>query len=132
MTSVPQFIDVEDKIAGPFSWRQLGWMVAMGAILFLLYTILSPGVFYIAAVPIVILFFALAFYRPNGMALPQFIFYSISFLFRPKIIVWERPTLSQRQRENAAPAPEPIELAPAKKVSLDEIAALARQVDNHR
>jgi hypothetical protein len=45
MTSVPQFIDVEDKVAGPFSWRQLGWMVGMGAVLFLLYTVLSSGMF---------------------------------------------------------------------------------------
>jgi hypothetical protein len=132
MTSVPQFIDVEDKVAGPFSWRQLGWMVGMGAVLFLLYTVLSSGMFYIAAVPIVILFFALAFYRPNGMALPQFVFYSVSFLFRPKVIVWERPVLTQRQKTTAGPAPAPVEVAPAKRVSLEEIAALARQVDTHR
>ncbi len=132
MTSVPQFIDIEDKVAGPFSWRQLGWMVGMGAVLFLLYTVLSSGIFYIAAVPVVILFFALAFYRPNGMALPQFVFYSVSFLFRPKVIVWERPVLTQRQKTTAGPAPAPVEAAPAKRVSLEEIAALARQVDTHR
>jgi hypothetical protein len=66
------------------------------------------------------------------MALPQFVFYSVSFLFRPKVIVWERPVLTQRQKTTAGPAPAPVEVAPAKRVSLEEIAALARQVDTHR
>jgi hypothetical protein len=131
MTNVPQFIDVEDKVAGPFTWKQLGWMFACGVILFLLYTILDTGLFYIAAVPVALLFIALAFYRPNGIALPQFIFYSTLFIFRPKVMVWERPShhnnaplsVSSKNKE------ESVEI---KKLSVDEIADLARRVDRKR
>lgn len=126
MTSVPQFIDVEDKVAGPLTWRQLGWMIAMGVTLFLLYTIFSGILFYLLAVPIVVLFVALAFFRPNGMVFPQFLFYSVTFLFRPKVSVWERPIHS------SIPKAQPEEKAPvitAKKVTSKDFETLAKQVD---
>jgi hypothetical protein len=130
MTSVPQFIDVEDKVAGPFTWKQLGWMFAMGAVLFLLYTVMDPGLFYVLAVPVALFFIALAFYRPNGMAFPQFLFYSVSFLFRPKVMVWERPahvnraTIDNQSNQNL--------VEEDKKLSVEEIAALASRVDRKR
>lgn len=126
MTSVPQFIDVEDKVAGPLTWRQLGWMIAMGVTLFLLYTIFSGILFYLLAVPVVVLFVALAFFRPNGMAFPQFLFYSVTFLFRPKISVWERPIHS------SFPQAQPEEKSPvtiAKAVTSRDFETLAKQVD---
>lgn len=128
ITSVPQFIDIEDKVAGPFTWRQLGWMFGMGAALFLLYSMLSRGVFFIAAIPVIISFFALAFYRPNGMPLAKFVFYAVGFLFRPKIVVWERPTLQRS-------APKTVETKPAEKatqrknITMEEIERLAKSVD---
>ncbi len=131
MTSVPQFIDVEDKVAGPFTWKQLGWMLAMGAVLFLLYTVIDPSLFYIVAVPVALLFIALAFYRPNGMTLASFIFYSVGFLFRPKVMVWERPAQPVFSSLPSAAKSEP-EPEVEKKLSADEIAALARQVDRKR
>lgn len=128
MTSVPQFIDVEDKVAGPLTWRQLGWMIAMGAILFLLYTIFSGIVFYLIAVPVAALFVALAFFRPNGMAFPQFLFYSVVFLFRPKISVWERPV--RHTLPQAGPQSETLSAVPKKNVSSKDFATLAKQVDS--
>lgn len=127
MTSVPQFIDVEDKVAGPLTWKQLGWMIAMGAALFLTYTIFSGILFYLIAVPIVILFVALAFFRPNGMAFPQFLFYSVSFLFRAKVSVWERPIHNTVSQKNVEPEAAPV--IARRVVSAKDFSALAKQVD---
>lgn len=127
MTSVPQFIDVEDKVAGPLTWKQLGWMVAMGAAVFLLYTVFSGIVFFLTAIPVALLFLALAFFRPNGMAFPQFLFYSVSFLFRPKVSIWERPV--HRTLPQAAPIVESQNVTAQKKISSEDFAALAKQVD---
>jgi PrgI family protein len=132
MTSVPQFIDVEDKVAGPFSWRQLGWMLGMGAVLFLLYTVLSRGFFFVAAVPVIMFFVALAFYRPHGMTLPRFIFYTLLFLFRPKTIVWERPVVDSLPRRAALEDLPPSTPEPEKKMTPDELLRLARSVDTRR
>ncbi len=127
MTSVPQFIDVEDKVAGPLTWKQLGWMIAMGAVLFVLYTIFNGIFFFLIAVPVVLLFVALAFFRPNGMAFPQFIFYSVTFLFRPKVSVWERPAykpLPQKTSKNTNANHEPSRI-----VTTKDFAELAKKVD---
>lgn len=129
MTSVPQFIDVEDKVAGPLTWKQLGWMIAMGVLLFLLYTVFSGILFFLIAVPVVVLFCALAFVRPNGMAFPQFLFYCITFLFRPKVSVWERPVRSKQLAQNI-PKSEPEKIT--KTVSQKDFSLLANQVDRKK
>ena len=92
MYNVPQFIDVEDKIAGPLTWRQLLWMIAMAAVVFLLWATFGGLVSIVLAVPVVLLFVALAFYRPNGQPLVGFVINGFFFLFRPKVIMWDRPT----------------------------------------
>lgn len=128
MTSVPQFIDVEDKVAGPLTWKQLGWMVAMGACLFVIYTIFSGILFYLLAIPVALLFVALAFFRPNGMAFPQFLFYSVSFLFRPKVSVWERPVHRTLSTAPTAASEQPVSSV-RKQVTNKDFATLAKQVD---
>lgn len=91
MFSVPQFIDVEDKIAGPLTWKQLLWVIGMGAVLLVLYKSFDTALFFIGAIPTVLLFATFAFYKPNGFPFSTFVFYAILFLFRPKVAVWERP-----------------------------------------
>jgi hypothetical protein len=130
MFSVPQFIDVEDKIAGPLTWRQLLWMIGMGATLLVLFNLLGGALFFIVAIPIVLLFVALAFYRPNGFPLTKFIFYAVLFLFRPKISVWERPTKQQpnikvREQQAAPRTPE------QKQINQEKLTELARILDKH-
>lgn len=95
MFGVPQFIDVEDKVAGPLTWKQLLWMIGMGAVLLTIFNTFDPSLAIVFAIPTVLIFVAFAFYKPNGFPLTTFVFYSILFIFRPKVSVWERPTKSQ-------------------------------------
>lgn len=134
MFSVPQFIDVEDKIAGPLTWRQLLWLIGMGAALLVMFNLFDTALFIIAAVPTVLLFVALAFYRPNGIPLPIYIFHAILFVFHPKIAVWERPvqvlpTQAKMDSDMAASAPV---LVADKHITQDTLKELARILDNRR
>lgn len=127
MTSVPQFIDIEDKVAGPLTWKQLGWMVLLGTILFLLYTILPSVLFFVLAIPLALFFAALAFLRPHGMSFPQFLFYSVVFLFRPKISVWERPVY---RRVTPMPvATESKKKEESRAITSKDFAELAKKID---
>lgn len=90
LINVPQYIDVEDKIAGPLTAKQLGWMIALGIILLILWNMVPFPVFFILGVPLLIIFLALAFFRPYGQPLGSFIFFGVTYLFRPKIYVWKR------------------------------------------
>lgn len=129
MFSVPQFIDVEDKVAGPLTWKQLGWMIGMGAIILTLFAIFDTGLAIILTLPVVLIFCALAFYKPNGFPLLMFLGSGIFFLFRPKIAVWERPTALPTKK--AQPVHEHHEEVPAgdKELTREKISALAQMID---
>lgn len=100
--NVPQFTDIEDKVVGPFTAKQMGWLALGGMILFISWSVLDTQAFFIAAVIIGIFFGALAFYRPYNQPFIQFIFSGISFFFRPKMYVWKRvyDTMSSAKRTN--------------------------------
>ncbi len=134
MFSVPQFIDVEDKIAGPLTWRQLLWMIGMGAALLVMFNLFDTALFIIAAVPTVLLFVALAFYRPSGIPLPMYIFHAILYIFHPKIAVWERPvqvlpTQEKMDKDMEASTPTPVV---DKHITEDRLKELGRILDKQR
>ena len=81
---VPQFIETEEKIIGPFTIKQFIFIAMGGAILFLLFFAVSPGIFVILAVPIVALTLSLALIRVQEMPLYMYLFYAIIYLFNPK------------------------------------------------
>jgi len=129
MFSVPQFIDVEDKIAGPLTWRQLLWMIGMGATLLVFFNIFDSALFLLSAIPVVLIFVAFAFYRPNGFPLTTFIFYAILFVFRPKISVWERPLRSLPKVK--APAEKAgVTETHDKRINQEKLTELARILDS--
>jgi hypothetical protein len=88
--NIPQFIDKEDKIVGPLTAKQLGWMFAAGGVMLILWAVLDISAFIMASIPVMAIFGALAFYRPNNMSLIAFIFTSVRFFFRPKMYIWKR------------------------------------------
>lgn len=95
--NVPQFIDIEDKIVGPFTAKQLGWLVAGGVTLLVLYKLLDRSAFVISAIIIAVICGGLAFYRPYNQPLANFIAASVLFVFRPKKYVWHRVTETIRK-----------------------------------
>ena len=97
--NVPQYIEIEDKIAGPLTAKQLLWMFGMGAVLLILWGILETGAFIITAIPVALIFCALAFYKPHGQPLIKFILWGISFAFRPKTYTWKRDYVKRKKVE---------------------------------
>jgi hypothetical protein len=64
---VPQFIDLEDKVFGPFTLKQFGYMVGAKGITFIIWTLVP--IKFIAMIligPIVALFLSLAFLKINN------------------------------------------------------------------
>ena len=129
--NVPQFIDVEDKIAGPFTAKQLLWMFGMGAALLILWSVLEKAAFFVAAVPTVLLFLALAFYRPYKQPLIKFILHGFLFVFRPKLYVWKRiyeKPIKARHKEEEKPKETRAEKE--RKLTPENLEALARVLDS--
>jgi len=90
--SVPQFIDIEDKIVGPLTAKQLGWLAAGAVILLFCYGLFDQSAFVISAIIVGLIFGSLAFYRPYNQPLIKFIISSVMFATRPKRYLWHRTT----------------------------------------
>ena len=128
--SVPQYIDVEDKIAGPLTAKQFLWMLGMGAILIVLWNIFEQGVFFVIAVPVCLTFAALAFYKPQGVHLVTFIGYGLSFLLQPKIYVWRRMTDKENKRGKKKKEFKSQFYKKSSSVNAQDISALASALDS--
>jgi len=87
---VPQFIETESKIVGPFTLRQFLYLAAGGIIIFILQYLVSFTYLIIIGTPIAILAIALAFYKVDGIPLPQYLLMALSFLTGTKKYVFSK------------------------------------------
>lgn len=126
LSNVPQFIDVEDKIAGPLTVKQVLWFVGMGAVLFIVWTFFDTPTFFVASIPIILLFAIYAFYRPYNQSMLSFTIHSVMFFFRPKLYTWDRPGMLKKTPK---PVKEPVKPVASRSLSIDEIRELAKSVD---
>lgn len=128
LINVPQYIDVEDKIAGPLTAKQLGWLIALGIILLVLWNLVPSPVFFIIGLPLTLLFVALAFYKPYGQPLGSFVVFGILYFFRPKVYIWKRTP------QNIIKVPQRMEtkqtVAPDKHLTADSLRNLAELLDS--
>lgn len=128
LINVPQYIDVEDKVAGPLTLKQLGWVLALGIVLLIMWSTMPLVVFLIIGFPIALLFLALAFYKPYGQPLGSFIVFGILYFFRPKIYVWKR----NPEREQMIPKvikTDNINVVD-KKITAENLSGLAKLLDS--
>ena len=87
---VPQDIEAEDKIIGPFSFRQFIYLiiaVAAGAVAFMLGRILLPLA--IIPSPIVLLFLVLALPLRRDQPMETYLAAMIRFLFTSRVRLWD-------------------------------------------
>ncbi len=87
---VPQFIEMEDKIVGPFTLKQFLYLAGGTGVLFVLWFILRLGAFIIAAIPVGAASLLLAFRKVNGRPFISFLGSFFKYLSKPKIYLWRR------------------------------------------
>jgi len=128
--NIPQFIDKEDKIVGPLTARQLGWLIGGAVVIFVFWTFLVKPVFIVVAVIVGGITGALAFYQPNGQPLISFLLSSFSFLSSPKMYVWKR--VQEKEIERKMTTATVAMNIPKKAVSSERIEELSKILDNRQ
>lgn len=106
---VPQFIEVEDKIFGPFTLKQFVYVaggVGLCAIL-LLYLPFFVGL--ILAIPVAAFTAALAFYKINNKPFIDILEAGFNFYIGNRLYIWkkEKPKPQAPQAADMAAPPEP-------------------------
>ena len=96
---VPQFLDIEDKLFGPFTFRQFVYMAGGAGICFVLYKAVGFlwGVLPILAIAGFSL--ALAFYRPNNKPFINMVESMITYLLQSKLYVWKKEKVLRESTE---------------------------------
>ena len=93
---VPQFIDVEDKIFGPFTFKQFIYMIGGIALSYILYRFIPSLIF--SAVPIIIVLAfsaALAFYRVNNRPFINVLESAFRYSVGSKLYLWKKDDKKQ-------------------------------------
>ena len=86
---VPQFIDTEDRVVGPFSLRQFAYVGVAALICGMAYFILQTWLFVIIAVVLLGAALALAFLKVNGRPLINILTSAAKFYWQPQTYVWK-------------------------------------------
>lgn len=87
---VPQFLEIEDKIFGPFTFRQFIYLVGGGGLCFVLFKLLG---FLWGSIPILAVAgfsLGLAFYRPNNKPFINMIESGIKYATQSKLYIWKK------------------------------------------
>ncbi len=87
---VPQYVELEDKLAFRLTLKQLGWFALGGVILFLLWTLFEKWVFWTSFLFVTGGAVAFAFYKPAGLTLITYLVDSIKYFARAKKLTWKK------------------------------------------
>ena len=85
---MPQFIEHEAKVIGPFTFRQFIYLGAPGAIAFFLYFVAPFFVFVVAAAFLGAFGITFAFIKVGGRSLPTILLTFFNFTIAPKSYIW--------------------------------------------
>lgn len=85
---VPQYIDIEDKVVGPLTFRQFIYIAGAAGTAFLAYRFMPFYAAVFVIIPVVVLGLALAFYRINNRSFLTMVDYAVRHFLKPKLFIW--------------------------------------------
>lgn len=99
---VPQFIDIEDKIFGPLTFKQFIYILGAGGAAFVIWTIIQIHIIAIIIIlPVSGLFLALAFVKINERPFIDFVESLVRFFTQTKIYIWKQPAQNIMEKDIA-------------------------------
>lgn len=124
---VPQFIEVEDKIIGPFTWKQFIYLaggIGLAVVLFLTAPFI---VFLLLGAPVGILAGLLAFYPVNNRPFSTFLESFFNFLRSTKYYQWRKKGTGVYSGKTDTPMSQPTTMTPP--VGNRSLSSLSRKLE---
>lgn len=95
---VPQFIDMEDKVFGPFTLKQFGYIIGAGGLSFLIWTFIPVHFIAILVIaPVAGLFLALAFVTYNNRSFGEILESAFTYYTSSRIYTWRQPVAQKTE-----------------------------------
>jgi len=87
---VPQFIDMEDKIFGPFTFKEFIYLAGGAGIVFVIYKLLPLYIAIFLILPVATLSLMLTFYRVNNRPFVVILEAAIKHTLQNKMFLWKQ------------------------------------------
>jgi hypothetical protein len=88
---VPQFIEVEDKLFGPFSFKQFIYMLGSGALCFILWSFIPIKIIAVVLItPVAALGIALTFVEINGKPFISIMESAFNYYLSSRLYIWKK------------------------------------------
>lgn len=101
---VPQFLEIEDKIFGPFTFREFVYLAGGAGLCFVIYRLL--GVIF-GAIPILIVAgfsLMLTFYKPNNKPFVNMIESGFKYFTQNRLYIWKKHISKSKPGESGRTA----------------------------
>ncbi|MEN9338658.1 MAG: hypothetical protein RI945_383 [Candidatus Parcubacteria bacterium] len=132
---IPQFIDIEDKVFGPFTFKQFGYLLGAIAFAYIFWKLIP---YKIISIIFILLFsgtfLALAFVKINSRPFADVLESAYKFVIGNKIFIWQKNNVEEdlskiqaiRERELAK---RNKEKTPAKNITVEKLKELSGRLD---
>lgn len=87
---VPQFIEIEDKIFGPFTLKQFIYLAGAGGLAFMIFRIFPSIIAFVLIAPVLLFGFALAFYKYNSRPFISVLESGFNYYIKGKLFIWNK------------------------------------------
>lgn len=98
---VPQFIDIEDKIFGPFTFKQFIYLAGGAAGAYAVYRTLPLLLAVFIMLPILGLAAALTFYKINNKPFIEVLQAWFIYTFKGKLFIWKQRLAENKKKQKA-------------------------------
>jgi len=127
---VPQFIEIEDKIFGPLTFKQFIYLTGSVGLSVILFTFLPKFLALILSVPVVVFGLALAFYKMNSRPFIRVAEDLFHYSLSSKLYLWKKedrkPTVNTDQRKLDE---RPLQQVSVPKLSASKLKDLSWELD---
>jgi len=125
---VPQFIEVEDKLFGPLTFKQFIYVAGGAGLSVIIFLFLPTFLAIIMALPIVLFAAALAFYKVNGKPFVNVVEAFVKYTLTNKLYIWKKTDNPRPTTDNKMEA-KPIQQVYVPKLSSSKLKELTWSLD---
>jgi hypothetical protein len=81
---------MEDKIVGPLTLKQFGYIAIGGVVCFMFFFVLKTTFAIMLSIPVGGFALALAFGKVKGVPMPKYLFSMLGFAMKPQMYFWKK------------------------------------------
>ena len=126
---VPQFLEIEDKIFGPFTFSEFVYLAGGAGLCFVLYKLM--GLLF-SIIPILLVtgfVLALTFYKPNNKPFANMIEAGFKYFMQNKLYIWKKKKVENSSKKIAVGEEEKIMSPETLRLSGSKLRDLAWSLD---